>query len=249
MPTIAERLAEFQTKRNQLAEEKSALVTKAVVDEGRTLDEHEQEKDAQLTADIESIDKTITTLKSHEAMMVTKAAPVTAVAGQGQGAVNVAGSGVISVARNLPKGTAFTRYVSALAVSKGNIMQAEVIAQRWADSTPEVGQVLKTAVAAGSTSDTTWAAPLVQYNDMTAEFIELLRPKTILGQLTSVRRVPFNIRIPRQTAGTSGTFVGEGSPTPVGKLATDNITLPWAKASTIVVITTELARLTTKVGS
>lgn len=56
MPTIAERLAEFQTKRNQLAEEKSALVTKAVVDEGRTLDEHEQEKDAQLTADIESID-------------------------------------------------------------------------------------------------------------------------------------------------------------------------------------------------
>lgn len=243
MPTIAERLAEFQTKRNQLAEEKSALVTKAVVDEGRTLDEHEQEKDAQLTADIESIDKTITTLKSHEAMMVTKAAPVTAVAGQGQGAVNVAGSGVISVARNLPKGTAFTRYVSALAVSKGNIMQAEVIAQRWADSTPEVGQVLKTAVAAGSTSDTTWAAPLVQYNDMTSEFIELLRPKTILGQLSSVRRVPFNIRIPRQTAGTSGTFVGEGSPTPVGKLATDNITLPWAKASTIVVITTELARL------
>jgi HK97 family phage major capsid protein len=103
--------------------------------------------------------------------------------------------------------------------------------------------VLKTAVAAGSTSDTTWAAPLVQYNDMTAEFMELLRPKTILGQLTSVRRVPFNIRIPRQTAGTSGTFVGEGSPTPVGKLATDNITLPWAKASTIVVITTELARL------
>lgn len=243
MPTIQERLAEFQTKRAQLVEQKSAIVTKAVVDEGRTMDEHETEQDNQLAADIASIDKTIESLKSHETLMLTKAVPVTATAGQGQGAVNIGGSGVISVARNLPKGTAFTRYVSALAVSKGNIMQAEVIAGRWNDSTPEVQQVLKTAVAAGSTSDTTWAAPLVQYNDMTAEFIELLRPKTILGQLTSVRRVPFNIRIPRQTAGTSGTFVGEGSPTPVGKLATDNITLPWAKASTIVVITTELARL------
>ena len=243
MPTIAERLAEFTAKRAQLAEQKSAIVTKACVEEGRTLDEHETEQDNQLAADIESIDKTITTLKSHEALMVTKASPVLQTAGQGQGAVTIAGSGPISVVRNVPKGTAFTRYVALLALSKGNIMQAEVLANNHFKDTPEVAQVLKTAVAAGSTTDTTWAGPLVQYNDMTSEFIELLRPQTILGRLDRVRRVPFNIRIPRQTAGTSGTFVGEGSPSPVKKLDFDNITLPWAKASTIVVITAELAKL------
>jgi len=78
---------------------------------------------------------------------------------------------------------------------------------------------------------------------MVSEFIELLRPMTLLGRMNSVRRVPFNIRIPRQTSGSSGTFVGEGKPTPVSSLGFDNLTLPWAKASTIVVLTLELARL------
>jgi HK97 family phage major capsid protein len=130
----------------------------------------------------------------------------------------------------------------ALAASKGNLLQAEVLSKRWADSTPEVAIVMKAAVDAGTTSDTTWAAPLVQYTDMVSEFIELLRAQAVLGRM-SLRRVPFNIRIPRQTSGTTGAFVGEGAPTPVKELAFDNITLPWAKASTIVVLTAELARL------
>lgn len=243
MATIAERLAEFQTKRQQLADQKQALVEKAVVTEGRTFDQHESEQNAELEAQIKSIDETITQLKAHETIMVAKAAAVAPNAGQGQGAVHIPGSGPLLVTRNLPKGTAFTRYVSLLAVSKGNLMQAEVLANNLYKDTPELGQIMKAAVAAGTTSDTTWAAPLVQYNDMTSEFIELLRPQTIIGRLNSVRRVPFNIRIPRQTSGTTGTFVGEGSPTPVKALGFDNITLPWAKASTICVVTTELAKL------
>jgi HK97 family phage major capsid protein len=61
--------------------------------------------------------------------------------------------------------------------------------------------------------------------------------------MNSVRRVPFNVRIPRQTAGITGSFVGEGAPSPVNKLDFDSVTLPWAKASTIVVLTNELVRL------
>lgn len=243
MKTTAERLAEFQAKRLQLAEQKQAIVTKAVIEEGRTLDEHESEQNAQLEAEIKSVDATIEMLKTHESIMVSKAAAVLPAAGTPQGTVQIPGSGPISVSRNVPKGTAFTRYVALLALSKGNLMQAEVLANNHFKDTPEVAQVLKAAVAAGSTTDTTWAGPLVQYNDMTSEFIELLRPQTIIGRLNSVRRVPFNIRIPRQTAGTSGAFVGEGLPTPVKKLDFDNITLPWAKASTIVVITAELAKM------
>jgi HK97 family phage major capsid protein len=242
MATIAERLAEFQTKRAALIEQKQALVNKAVVEEGRSLDESEREQDEQIVADIASCDATIKMLGEHETLMVSKAVPVTAATGRGEGAVTIAGTGPLSVKRNLPKATAWTRYAMCLALSKGNLTQAERIAATYCKDTPEVGMVLKAATDAGTTTDTTWAAPLVQYNDMASEFIELLRAETIIGRLSQVRRVPFNIRIPRQTAGTTGTFVGEGAPAPVRELAFDNITLPWAKASTIVVITAELAK-------
>ena len=240
--TIAEQIAAFSKKAADLKEKSVAIVGKGIA-EGRTLDEHEAEEHGQVTSELASVEKHLKLLKEQEAIMVSKALPVAVDAGAGRGAVKIEGSGPISVRRNLPAGTAFTRYVSALAVSKGNIMQAERIAENTYKDTPEVGQVLKAAVAAGTTSDATWAGPLVQYQDMVSEFIELLRPQTILGRMSAVRRVPFNIRIPRQTAGTSGAFVGEGAPAPVQKLDFDNILLPWAKASNIVVLTTELARL------
>jgi HK97 family phage major capsid protein len=240
--TIAEQIVAFTAKAQALREQATEIVGKSIA-ESRTLDEHEQESHANAAAELASVEKHLKLLKDQEAIMVAKAAPVGVTAGQGQGAVHVAGSGPISVRRNVPPGTSFTRYVAALAVSKGNIMQAERIAEERFKDTPEVAQVLKAAVAAGTTSDATWAGPLVQYQDMVSEFIELLRPQTILGRMTGVRRVPFNIRIPRQTAGTSGSFVGEGAPAPVQKLDFDNITLPWAKASSIVVVTAELARL------
>jgi HK97 family phage major capsid protein len=242
MMKLHEQLAAFDLKRKTAIEQADGLMTKAA-EEGRTLDDHESEQYDALQTEVKTIDDHLARLKAHEAVMIQRAAPVTPDAGRPEGGVKIGGSGPISVRRNLPPGTAFTRYVGALAASKGNLMQAEVLAKRWEAETPEVGISIKAAVAAGTTSDTTWAGPLVQYNDMVSEFIELLRPQTILGRMASVRRVPFNIRIPRQTAGSSGSFVGEGAPSPVQKLDFDNILLPWAKASSIVVITAELARL------
>ena len=240
--TIGEQIAAFETKLQAAQNEAQSIVGKSIT-EGRTLDEAENERHEAAVAEINAIEKHIKLLKSHEAAMVVRANPVVQGSGAGQGSVQIQGSGPISVRRNTPPGTAFTRYVALLAVSKGNLMQAEVLANNLYKDMPELGIVMKAAVAAGTTSDATWAGPLVQYQDMVSEFIELLRPQTILGRMTGVRRVPFNIRIPRQTAGTSGAFVGEGQPAPVQKLDFDNITLPWAKASSIVVITAELAKL------
>jgi HK97 family phage major capsid protein len=241
MATIAERLAEFQTKRAALVEQKNALVNKAVVDEGRSLDEHETEQDAQLVAEIKTCDETIKMLGEHEALMLSKATTVTAGTGRGEGAVEIKGTGPLSVKRNLPKGTAFTRFAMSLAAAKGNLTVAEKIAENKFKDTPEVAVVLKAATQEGTTSDATWAGNLVQYNDMSSEFIELVRAQTILGRL-QLRRVPFNIRVGRQTAGTTGTFVGEGLPTPVKELSVDTVLLPWAKCSTICVVSAELAR-------
>lgn len=236
--TLAEQIAQFEAKLKAAKDAAAAIVQKSL-DEGRTLDEHETEQRTNHMAEVKALEDHLVVLRDHEKQMVGQAKAVP----QDAGRTTPQGGGYISVQRNLPKGTAFTRFAMALARSKGNLMQAEQLAiNHWSD-TPEVAQVLKAAVAAGTTSDTTWAGPLVQYQDLTGEFIELLRPQTILGRMDALKRVPFNVRIGRQTGGTTGTFVGEGSPTPVRKLDFDNITMPWSKASTIVVITAELAKL------
>lgn len=256
--TVAERIAEFETKCLDLMKQKSELVEKFALEEARTMDAHEQEQIAELDAGIKSIKDTVKVLKAHEATMVgsQRTTVDTETAGrESTGGVELRG-GVVSVKRNLPPGIRFTRFAIAMAAAKGNIMQAHEIAKHRFADTPEVINALKAAVAmgstrdlnqkaavaAGTTSDASWAGPLVQYNDMESEFIDLLRPRTILGKLTQLHQVPFNIRMARQLTGVSGSFVGEGLPKPVGKQTYDNVTLGWAKAAVIVVMTDELVR-------
>lgn len=243
---ISEQLAAFDARRKGITARMEELMAKAG-EEGRTLDASETEEYDGLAADLKAVDEHTTRLKAHEAAMVAKAAPVAADAGRpapGAGsAYDLGNRQPISVQRNAPKGTGFTRYCMALAVSKGNIVQAERLATQHFKDTPEVATVLRAAADAGTTSDPTWAGPLVQYNDMVSEFIDLLRNATILGRMNAVRRVPFNVRIPRKTSGSTGSFVGEGAPTPVREMAFDNITHPWAKASSIIVVSAELARM------
>lgn len=259
---ITEQLAAFRAKRLAAEQRMDAIMEKSAT-EGSTLDSAEKSEYDELAAEVKSIDEHVVRLSAHEARMVARAVPVV---GSGTGAggareVQEADgvqlrSGVVTVHRNLPPGIAFARYAIALARAKGNIMHAAEISKQWKDSTPEVplfieqivkhgniDAVMKAAVAAGTTSDATWAGPLVYAQNMVSEFIEFLRPKTIIGRLPDLRRVPFNIRIPRQTAGTSGTFVGEGLPTPVQKAAFDSLNLTWAKASTIAVLTQELVMM------
>jgi HK97 family phage major capsid protein/HK97 family phage prohead protease len=240
---ISEQLLAFDTRKKEALAKMTAIMEKAA-EESRSLDEKEAEEYKDLKAEAAAADEHIARLKEHEAFMVSKAAVVDTGANgvnANGGAVTLPGA-VISVRRNIAPGTAFTRYAASLAVAKGGLVDAMEFSKKFKD-TPEVELVLRSAVAAGTTSDATWAGPLVQYQDMISEFIGLLRPRTILGRLDKVRRVPFNVRMHRQTAGVTGSFVGEGLPTPVNKLAFDNVTLPWAKASCIVVLTNELVRL------
>lgn len=239
---IAEQIKSFENKRAASAARLEAIMAKAA-EEGRTLDEAETEEYDGLEGEVAAIDKHLVRLRGLEKSAGAKAKPVDA------GKVNSAEKGaefrdnaVIRVERSLPKGTAFTRYAIALARSKGNLMQAAEIAKSWHDSTPEVETVLKAAVAAGTTTDATWAAPLVEYQNMASEFIELLRPQTILGRMQGLRNVPFNVKMPGQTGGSSVNWVGEGAPKPVSKLAFDTTTLRFTKCAGIVVLTDELVR-------
>lgn len=236
--TSADRIKELEASIQAKSLELTTLQEK-VSDEGRTKDESERESFDTLNSEIGSLVKELEDERVTEKLMAKAAIPAI---GSGPEKASDSRGGVVSVKSNLPAGTGFVRYVMAMAAGRGSRMEALQFAKRWEGSTPEVAMILKTAVDAGTTTDSAWAAPLVVYQNLASEFIELLRPATIIGRIQGFRRVPFNISMPRQTSGSTVGWVGQGKPKPVGELALDQVSLGMAKAAGIVVIAEELAR-------
>jgi HK97 family phage major capsid protein len=238
---IQEQIRSLEATHASLIGQQTSIMDKARA-EGRTLDTAEQDAFDELTPKVGSVLKDIERCRHMERAVLPSATPV---AGQNQGeALQARAGAVITAGRSVvPKGTAFVRYAMALANGRGSISDALMFAQRWKDSTPEVLVALQQKVGtAGTTTDADWAAPLVYPTQLASEFLELLRPATVLGKL-NLRRVPFNVRIARQTAGSTVNWVGESLPKPLSDLAFDYVTLGYTKVAGIVVITEELARL------
>jgi HK97 family phage major capsid protein/HK97 family phage prohead protease len=248
--TIAEQIAAFEASRQAKNARMTELMEKAA-EAGQTLEQAESEEYDTLETEVKAIDEHLVRLAALDKQNKAAAKPVGEVASPEQ-ASDVRRSGVISVQPNVPKGTAFARY--ALAILRGSIMRRDPLeiakAEKHWHNTPEVMQalsvdipaIMKAAVGAGTTTDVTWAAPLIAYQVMASEFIELLRPATIIGRIPGMRRVPFNIQMPRTTTGSSVGWVGENAPKPVSQMAFDTVTLRWAKAAGIVILTDELVR-------
>ena len=129
---------------------------------------------------------------------------------------------------------------------------AAYFAERWPTSVskdlvvrafdPE--RYTKAAVAAGTTSDATWAGPLTVPAALVAAFVPLVTRQSALLQLP-LRRVPFATPVSTQTGDASFAWVAENKTKPISKFAFSNVRLDPAKVSGIVVLTKELARLST----
>jgi HK97 family phage major capsid protein len=140
----------------------------------------------------------------------------------------------------------------ALASAKGDSYRALERAKSWTD-TPEVETMVraslnwetKAPVAAGTTTDAAWAGPLVVVQPMVNEFLELLRPKTLIDGVEGFRKVPFNVSVPAQTGGGTYSWVGQGNAKPVTSAAFATVTVGFAKAAGIIVLTEELVKLST----
>jgi hypothetical protein len=118
-------------------------------------------------------------------------------------------------------GMDFARSCMALAMAQGRTDEAADIAARLWGTTSTPALIVKTVVQPATTFNSTWAAPLAPLETAAAEFVDALRPRTILGRLAGVRRAPLRIRIPRTTLGSSANWVGEASPTPVSAMTFD----------------------------
>ncbi len=246
--TVTEQISAFEAKRAASVASMEAIMAKAA-DAAQTLDAEESKEYDDLSTEVQQVDNHLKRLREMEQVTKAAAKPVNGHADDGA-VISHRSNPVISVKANVPKGTCFTRYAMALAASRGNRWEALNIAKQWHDQTPEVELVLghdmptimKAAIGTGTTTDATWASPLIAYQVMASEFIELLRPQTIIGRIPGLRRVPFNIQMPRTTTGSTVGWVGENAPKPVTSMAFDTVQLRWAKAAGIIVLTDELVR-------
>lgn len=245
--TTAEQIHNFENTRGAKTGRMTAIMAKAS-EAGSTLDAAETEEYDTLAAEVKSIDAHLVRLKEHEKMMMVTATPITTTpAGITASDLRGGTPQVISVKANVPKGTAFTRFVMAKVANRNSTSDAIHYVERnkqWMDQTPEVIEMLKAVSNWGTVAEPAWAAPLAvaqPFND----FLELLRPSTLIGKIPGLRQVPFNISMPAQTGGGTYAWVGEGAPKPVGQLQFATVTLGITKAAGIIVISEELARNST----
>ncbi|MBG0537137.1 phage major capsid protein [Enterobacter hormaechei] len=243
---IAEQIKSFEAKRAALAASLDEVMSKAA-EEGRTLDVEEEESYDNTSAEIKSVDAHLKRLRDMESNLASTAKPVSKAAGGEFTTVKTNAPGIIRVEQNLEKGIAFARFAKALAAANGSRSEALEIARKQYPDDAKLHHVLKAAVGAGTTTDPQWAGALVEYQEYANDFVEFLRPQTIIGRfgqggIPALRQVPFNIRIPAQTSGGSASWVGQGKAKPLTKFDFESITFSFAKVAAIAVLTDELIR-------
>lgn len=255
---VQEELKRWRAARAEKAARMEQILEKSAAT-GETLNEADEQEYETLKGEVATIDKQIGRLVDHEKTMVATSATavpgtgtVTNVIDQGQAAAASAARGgvsAVSLEKPLEKGVGFARYAGIMAAAKGSVSDAMILAkERFPEEKQLHGliqahnRVQKAAVDVGTTVDSDYAAPLVYARNLASEFIEFLRPQTIIGRIQGLRRVPFNIRVPRQLTGGSAGWVGEGAPKPLTQIALDSVALKYKKLATIAVISEELAR-------
>lgn len=244
MKTIAEQLAGYKAAK----EEKSARmaeIMKSAGEEGLTLDAEQTEEFDTLESEVEALEKHIGRLTKMEKHLAATAKPVGD--DEPEGTKKYSGIVVQKAPEKLEKGIAFARFAAALGAAKGELSTASAIAQKRFPEDKRLHSVMKAAVDAGTTQDPTWAGNLVEYNEISEDFIDFLRPKTVIGQfgqngIPALRSIPFNVHVKGQTAAGSAQWVGEGKLKPLTSSGYSDVYLGWAKIAAISVATDELLR-------
>lgn len=249
--TIAEQLEGYRAAKEEKTA-RMAEIMKAAGDEGVTLDAAQTEEFDNLETEVEALEKHIGRLEKMEKAMIKTARPA-------EDDLRMTGDPVKGIpvrAKNTQKldpGIAFARAAKCLALGHLEHRDAIQIAKSLYGEHEQIVYatqrlVTKAAVPAATTSDSTWAGALVgDEGSVFADFVEYLRPQTILGRfgqggVPNLRRVPFRVPLVGQTSGGDGYWVGEGQAKPLTKFDFSRTTLEPLKVANIAVATMEVIR-------
>jgi HK97 family phage major capsid protein len=244
---LKEQLAAVKATLAAKRKEIEQHITKAAT-EKRTPNDDEESKISAIEVDIEKLEKNAKRLTSLIAAAEEAEATATPVEGQSPEQAEATADGKKSapaiVRPNMEKGIGFAMLVkaSAIAAKSSGGIGVDAILKSW--DAPE--HVLKAAVQKaiiGSSTNASFGAALVDYSNLSGEFIELVRAATIVDKLSpGMRQVPFNVKVPKQTSASTVNWVGEGATKPVTNPVYGDVTLTFAKTAGIVLLTDELVR-------
>jgi HK97 family phage major capsid protein len=255
MKTFQEQKASFEATRQSKSARMTEIMQKAA-DEGVTLDSAQSEEYDTLDTEIKGIDAHLVRLDALERANISKAvAP--AAGSTAEASTSRGGFASVQVNETLPQGIGFARSVKAALVAKLDGRNPLDVAKEMYPSDarlhkhiahvqmlPQIIMQLKAAVPAATTTDSTWAGALVDPTNLPGEFIEFLRPETIIGRL-NLRGIPTNVRLIEQTQGGTGYWVGQGAPKPLTSFGYSPVTLSPTKVAAIAVATKESLRYST----
>jgi HK97 family phage major capsid protein/HK97 family phage prohead protease len=242
--TFAERIAELEALAKTKSDRMTEIMTKSG-EEGRTTSAEEQEEFDTLEGELTSIANDIKRLRVLEAADVAAAKPVQKNA---PGVIMPKPAAVVVKAASPEQGIRFAQMAKCLILGMKTGQNPEAIASARYKDDPIILNVVKAAVAAASTGNANWAGNLVgDETSVYADFVEYLRPRTILGRfgnngIPALRRVPFRVPLLAQTSGGSAYWTGEGKAKPLTKFDFTRTTLEPLKVANIAVLTMEVLR-------
>lgn len=243
----SDQIAAFESRRDT---NKAALedIAKAAAEDGATLDAQQKEQKDDLLAEIKEIDDHLKFLRDMEAISKAKAAPAAGESSE-KASDSRGGEQVFAKAqKKLAPGHEFARLAKVRAVSRLDGDRPIDVAKAMYGEDSNVFGIIKATVAPGTTVSGNWAADLVSAEGGPfADFVEFLRPATILGKfgtngIPALRSVPHNRRLVEQTGGGAGYWVGEAKPKPLTAFDFNGTTLPLLKVANIAVLSEEIIR-------
>ncbi len=268
MKTVSEQIADLQATRAAKAARMSEVMTKSL-SEGSTTDAAEGEEFDTLNAEIKQID---IDLKRFDVLLGLQKQTATAVSGESSATASASRGGFATVrtpVKSAP-GIDFARWAMCLGKAHGNIELASALAKEHYGQLDNVNLAFKgmremgahqffksvtertkAAVPAASTTDAAFGGPLVAYNQFAGDFVEFLRPQSIIGKfgttlngvsIPDLNHIPFNVHIRGQTSGGSGYWVGQGAAKPLTRTDFNDTYLGFTKLANIAVLTEELMR-------
>lgn len=238
---ISEQLKELKEKHA------AALVRmQELMEKGAEMSDEEDSEYTQLEADCASFEKSIARCESLVKMTASNSSVLDKVTNK------AAAQAARPAVRNEPvlknageKGILFASAVQCLLQGKGNDFAAKAYAERQFQGNEVVQNLVKAAVEAGNTSDPNWVGALVgAENTAYVEFVEYLRPRTLVGQfgtgnIPALRQIAFRTPVVNQSSAMTGYWVGEGQAKPLTKASFERTTLNEKKLANIAALTKE----------
>jgi hypothetical protein len=245
--TLAEQLAKLRATREAKQKTLGEIAQKSI-DAGRSMDTAEQEEFDTIEAEVKAIDGDIARLTRLEEINAKNAVPATIIGKDNadennrQAAAVISGVQVKNTTKKEP-GIGFARVARCKALAQIHKESPLQIAKNLYPGDEQlIGSLtMKAAAHAASTGNAPWMGNLIADGAEFADFVEFLRPQTLVGRIESrLRRLPFDVPVAIQSTGGTAAWVGEGAGKPVTEWTYSQTILRPLKVATIAVATQEM---------